>query len=315
VQVGIVVFDGFQTLDAFGPLEVFAGAGVETALLATNCELVESSVGVALRPDRSLGRVDEIDTLLVAGGPGTMDPRTRRELAAQVSRLAPAARRVGSVCSGAFVLAEAGLLDGRRCTTHWAYAADFASEYPRASVEADSIFVRDRDVWTSAGVTAGIDLALAMVEADMGPAVARRVAQHLVVYLQRPGGQSQFSRAMRLPATGQADLTGLLAWIQDHLDADCSVPVLASRVGVSPRTLTRRFRSELGVSPGEYVDACRVEAARQLLEGSDLTVGAIAQAIGAGRPETFHRLFLRSMRVTPARYRDSFQGRTEHTPA
>lgn len=314
VQVGIVIFEGFQTLDALGPLEVFVGAGYDASLLATSRELVESSVGVAVRPDRLLSRVDEpIDTLVMAGGPGTQDRETRRVLAAEIGRLSPRVRRMTSVCSGAFVLAEAGLLDGRHCTTHWAYAAKLALEYPRLRIDPDSIFVRDGDVWTSAGVTAGIDLALAMVEDDKGPGVARSVAQHLVVYLQRPGGQSQFSRAMRLPATGRADLKELLAWVRENIDDDCSVKALASRIAVSPRTLTRMFRAELGVTPADYVDSCRVESARQLLESSELTVAAIARAVGAGAPETLHRLFLRSMRVTPGSYRDSFRDRDSAT--
>jgi transcriptional regulator GlxA family with amidase domain len=213
------------------------------------------------------------------------------------------------VCTGAFVLAAAGLLDGRRCTTHWAYSDALARRHPTLQVEPDSIFVRDGEVWTSAGVTAGIDLALALVEEDRGSEVARTIARHLVVYLQRPGGQGQFSAAMAAQDRGGTALRDLVAWIREHLDADCSVAALARHAGMSERSLARAFRVQLDTTPAELVERCRVEAARQLLETTDLTVAAVAARTGFGTPATLHRAFGRRVRTTPADYRARFRGR------
>lgn len=311
--VGVLVFDGFQTLDAFGPLEVFAGAGYETALVGlTRDAAVVSPVGVAVQPTMSIDHVSGVvDTLFVAGGPGTRDRALRSLLGRALARHSADVRRIASACTGAFVLAEAGLLDGKRCTTHWAFASSLASEYPTIVVDADCIFVRSGRIWTSAGVTTGIDLALAMVADDVGTEAARAVARHLVVYLQRPGGQSQFSQPMRMPTSTRSDVNELVAWIRDHLDDDCSIGALADRLAVSSRTLTRLFSDELGVAPGAFVEQCRFEAARHLLETTDLSVSAIATTVGIGRAETLHRLFQRRIGVSPGSYRQVFRSRTD----
>ena len=216
-------------------------------------------------------------------------------------------RRVASVCTGAFLLARAGLLDGRRATTHWASCADLAARYPAVKVEADPIFVRDGDVATSAGVTAGMDLALALVEEDLGRDVALEAARHLVVFLQRPGGQAQFSAQLAAQTADRAPLRQLQAWIPDHLDEDLSVPALARRACMSDRNFARAFRRETGRTPGAYVEAARVERARIALETGDLPVEAIARQVGFGTVETLRRAFRRQVGVSPIEYRTRFR--------
>jgi transcriptional regulator GlxA family with amidase domain len=310
-RVIIVVFDGFQSLDAFGPMEVLRGGGYDVELAALTVGPVRASNGTAIVVDRALDDVrGTFDTLLVAGGEGTRDDGQLPALASAVADLAPRARRIVSVCTGAFVLAAAGLLDGRRCTTHWNYCELLAQRHPALTVDEDSIFVRDGNVWTSAGVTSGIDLALALVEEDRGSVLARTIARHLVVYLQRPGGQGQFSAAMAAQTASGPVLRDLVAWVREHLDDDCSVSALARRAGMSERSLARAFRTELDTTPAGFVERCRVETARQLLETTDLTVAAIAARTGIGAPETLHRAFARRMHTTPADYRARFRGRT-----
>jgi transcriptional regulator GlxA family with amidase domain len=309
-RAAIVVFDRFQALDAFGPLEVLAGAGYEVELVARRAGPVRASNGSVVLVETALDDLPgPIDTLLVTGGQGTRHPTELADVASLVAAHARRAGRVASVCTGAFVLAEAGLLDGKRCTTHWHYSERLAAHYPSVILEPDSIYVRDGAVWTSAGVTAGIDLALALVEEDRGSEVARQIARHLVVYLQRPGGQHQFSAPMAAQCTSGATLRDLVAWIREHLDADCSVAALARRAGMSQRSLARAFRTELDTTPASLVEQCRIEAARQLLETTDLTVAAIARQVGIGTPETLHRAFSRRVHVTPADYRARFRGR------
>jgi transcriptional regulator GlxA family with amidase domain len=252
-----------------------------------------------------------IDTLIVAGGEGVHQAIADPEFVAAVRRAATGARRTTSVCTGAFMLAEAGVLDGRRATTHWHSCRTLARRYPGVTVDPDPIFVRDGDVWTSAGVTAGIDLALALVEDDLGSEAARTVARWLVVYLQRPGGQSQFSAPLRLGRPARPALRDLLTWIAGHPDQDCSIAAMARRAGMSERTLARTFRAECGTTPAGHVEAVRVEAARHLLETTDLNVAAVAARCGFGTAETLHRAFRRGLQVTPDGYRRRFRA----TPA
>ena len=211
------------------------------------------------------------------------------------------------MCTGAFLLAKAGLLDGRRATTHWAYCAAFARRYPAVTVEPDPIFVRDGNVATSAGVTAGMDLALALVEEDLGRDVALEAARHLVVFLQRPGGQAQFSAQLAAQVADRAPLRELQAWIPDHLDDDLTVPALARRARMSDRNFARAFRRETGMTPGAYVEAARVERARIALEAGDLPVEAIAHQAGFGTVETMRRAFRRRVGVSPIDYRTRFR--------
>jgi transcriptional regulator GlxA family with amidase domain len=227
-------------------------------------------------------------------------------LLAWIVRAARRSRRVSSVCSGAYLLAAAGLLDGRRATTHWSECDRLASFFPAVTVEADPIFVRDGNMWTSAGVTAGMDLALALVEDDLGADAARQVARWLVLFVQRPGGQSQFSAQLAAQQPERDAFREVMAWMTDHLTADLSVAALAERAGMSTRNFARQFRDEVGTTPATYVETIRVEAARRLLESTDRTIDDIARACGFGTVETMHRTFKRNVRVTPGEYRRHF---------
>jgi transcriptional regulator GlxA family with amidase domain len=312
-RVVIVVFPGVQTLDVTGPAEVLRAAGLlqppgyDVTIAATASGAVETS-SVSLLPDALLDDcTGPIDTLIVAGGTGSRRAEDDQRLVGWIAEAAGRSRRVASVCTGAFLLARAGLLDGRRATTHWASCADLAARYPAVTVERDPIFVRDGDVVTSAGVTAGMDLALGLVEEDLGREVALQAARWLVVFLQRPGGQAQFSAQLAAQAADRAPLRELQAWIPDHLDEDLSVPALARRACMSDRNFARAFRRETGMTPGAYVESARVERARIALETGDLPVEAIALKAGFGTVETMRRAFRRRVGVSPNDYRTRFR--------
>ena len=312
-NVVIVVFPGVQTLDVTGPAEVLRAAsllrppGYEVSVAAAEAEPLATST-VSFVPDVTLAEISgRIDTLIVAGGSGTRRAEEDPWLVDWIAEAAKRSRRVASVCTGAFVLAKAGLLDGRRATTHWANCGDLATRYPAVHVERDPIFVRDGNVSTSAGVTAGMDLALALVEEDLGREVALEAARWLVVFLQRPGGQAQFSAQLSAQTADRAPLRELQAWIPDHLDEDLSVPALARRACMSDRNFARAFRRETGKTPGAYVEAARVERARIALETGDLPVEAIASQAGFGTVETMRRAFRRQVGVSPIEYRTRFR--------
>lgn len=306
-RVVLVVFDRLQQLDATGPYEVLRAGGYHVELASPDGGPVRSESGLVLGVDRALPSVrGPLDTLLIAGGNGVDVAMTDPVVQRAVRRLAPVSRRVASVCSGAFVLAEAGLLDGRRATTHWRRCAALAERYPAVTVETDPIFVRDGDVWTSAGVTAGMDLALALVEEDRGREAALAIARQLVMYVQRPGGQAQFSAALRAQRADREVLRDLQAWLPDHLDLDLSVERLAERAAMSGRHFARAFAAETGVTPARYVEDLRVEAARRLLESTQRQVEDIAATCGFGSAETMRRAFLRAVHVPPAEYRRRF---------
>ncbi len=274
-------FPDAQMLDITGPLEVFAMAsqqlesgratdpGYRISLVATERGPLRCSSGVSLLTDAAFPAVrGPIDTLLVAGGEGERSALRDEALVAWIGRAARRSRRVAGVCSGAFLLARAGLLDGRRATTHWASVAQLARAFPAVKVEPDRIYVRDGDVYTSAGVSAGMDLALALVEEDCGRKIALAVARRLVLFLKRPGGQSQFSSQLEAQLADRAPLRELQGWIAGHPTADLSVEALAKRVALSPRHFARVFARDLGVTPARYVERVRVEVARRRLEES-----------------------------------------------
>lgn len=313
----IVLFDGVQSLDVTGPLEVFAGAAsyqarergqrpyaVSTASLGG--QPVTASSGLVMMPGSDLRQVPagQIDTLIVPGGQGTSTPDP--ELISWLRDASSGARRVASVCTGAFLLAEAGLLTGRRATTHWAYADSLARKYPEVLVDPDPIFVQDGRLATSAGVTAGIDLSLALVEDDIGHDAALAVARALVVYLRRPGGQAQFSAHLRAQTARRAPLREVQQWISEHPSADLSVSALAARAGLSPRQFARAFSAETGTSPGRHVAAVRLETARRMLQDSSRGINQVARACGYGTPEAMRRAFIQSLGVPPASYRHRF---------
>lgn len=307
-NVLIVVFDGVQSLDVTGPLEVFAHAGgyrVETASLGGGS--VRTTSGLRLVPDTDLRDADvsPLDLLLVPGGSGAR--RRDTEIVAWIREAAPRATRVASVCTGAFLLAEAGLLAGRRVTTHWSRCAALAEQYPDVMVDPDPIFVKDGNLATSAGVTAGIDLALALVEDDLGRDTALSVARQLVVFLRRPGSQSQFSAQLSAQTASRDTLRDVQQWIAEHPAADLSVETLAAKASLSPRQFARAFAAETGVPPGKYVDKTRLEAARRRLEDTAGGVEETARACGFGTPEAMRRAFVRELGVSPAEYRRRFR--------
>lgn len=313
-RVVFVAFDNFQALDLVGPVEVFsmgtrfAGGGYETEIVTTDGAPISSTSGLQLTPTTALRACrGPIDTLVVIGGEGV--PAAEREpgLVEWIARAAGRSRRVASVCNGAFLLAAAGLLDGKRATTHWAACDYLAHRFPSVTVERDPIFVRDGRVSTSAGVTAGMDLSLALLEEDLGRAAALLVARSLVLFVRRPGGQAQFSAQLSAQAADREPLRDLQAWIADHLDADLAVPALAERVHMSPRNFARAFAREVGVTPAVYVERVRVERARISLESSDAPVEQIARACGFGTVETLRRAFHRRLGVGPAAYRERFR--------
>ncbi|GAA1510512.1 GlxA family transcriptional regulator [Streptomyces albidochromogenes] len=324
-SVLVVLFDGVQSLDVTGPVEVFAGAALQAGhaegrpdggrgdadaayrirTASLDGGAVRTSSGLTLVPDAALADEPAPHTLLVPGGPGTRDPDPR--LTAWLRASAPRAERLVSVCTGALLLAAAGLLDGRRATTHWAVSDHLARRYPAVDVDPDPIYVRDGDVATSAGVTAGIDLALALVEEDLGRDIALTVARHLVVFLRRPGNQAQFSAQLAAQTARREPLREVQQWITEHPADDLSVEALAGRARLSPRHFARAFQSETGTTPGRYVERVRLEHARRLLEDSADGVEEISRACGYGTPEAMRRAFVKSLGTAPAEYRRRFR--------
>lgn len=309
----LVVYDGISLLDVSGPVEVFNAAArinpdcYQVRLASVGGRDVLSSSGVRLGVEVDLATVAAApDILLIAGGFGYREAADDRQLIGQLRRLARSSRRVTSVCSGAFLLAAAGLLDGRRATTHWAYCAELAQRYQSVLVEPDSIFVRDGMVVTAAGVTAGVDLALTLVEEDHGAELARTIAKWLVVFLQRPGGQSQFSTWVRTRSPDHAALRRLLGEVTAEPAADHSIPAMARRLSTSTRHVSRLFAREVGVTPGRYVERARVEAARGLLETGPDGVETVARQCGFGTAETMRRAFLRQLGIPPSECRARF---------
>jgi transcriptional regulator GlxA family with amidase domain len=323
-QIVIVAYPGVQSLDVTGPLEVFAGAqqlidgtgrsgrGYEIRVLSRDGAPLRTSSGLTLTPHAGLGKVTAagIDTLIVAGGHGCMAAAADRVLLDWISQAASTARRTASVCTGAFVLAAAGLLDGRKVTTHWSAAQELARLHPAVHVDPEPIFLRDGPIWTSAGVTAGMDLALALVEEDLGREVALTIARHLVLFLRRPGNQSQFSATLAAQQPEREPLREVQRHVVEHPASDLSVEAMAARAHMSPRHFARAFRAETGSTPGRYVERVRLEAARQRLEDTQDPVTAIAAACGFGTAETMRRAFLRALGVGPAEYRRRFQDRS-----
>jgi transcriptional regulator GlxA family with amidase domain len=314
--IDVLAYPAVQLLDVTGPVQVFAsandliaGAGgarpYELRVVAQSGKGVTASAGVTLAAG-PLSKPDEpLDTLLAAGGEGVEAAIENSVLVDWVRERATQARRVASVCTGAFMLAAAGVLDGRRAATHWNYCARLAQRFPAVRVESDPIFVCDGSVWTSAGVTAGIDLALALVEEDLGRSMALAVARHLVVFLKRPGGQAQFSAALALQA-GDEEFGALHDWINKHLAGDLSLSVLADQAGMSERSFSRHYAEATGQTPARAIERLRVEAARHLLSESRLPIKRIAQRCGFGSEETMRRSFHRLLDIAPQDYRARF---------
>ncbi|MDP2290335.1 MAG: DJ-1/PfpI family protein [Actinomycetota bacterium] len=317
-RVVIVGFAGMQSLDAVGPFEVFAGAeqavdrtpgarGYSVSLVSVHGGQVRCESGLELASAPLPGSDVEIDTLVLPGGWGVFDARDDRVLIEWIAATAPRCRRVATVCTGAFLAAQAGLLDGRRVTTHWARADRLQQEFPALRVDPDPIYVRDGDVWTSAGVTAGIDLALALVEDDLGVEVAQTVARWLVMFLRRPGGQTQFAAPVWAPRAERSTVRAVQALVEAAPGGDHRLPVLAAAAAMSVRHFSRVFADEVGETPGRYVERVRLEAARHHLETTADTLDAIAARCGFGTAETLRRCFQRRLGVAPDAYRRRFR--------
>ena len=320
-RVVIVTFDSAQILDVTGPLEVFSSATrlvlparYEVELVSVPGGMIWSTSGLEFSTSRLEEVRGSVDTLMVAGGRDMDTACSDTELVAQLRRLAPQSRRVASVCSGAFLLAAAGLLDGRRAVTHWAECRDLARGYPVVDVDPDAIYIRDGNVWTSAGVTAGIDLTLALVAEDHGRKAAAVVARQLVVYLRRSGGQSQYSTLLAAQDADTQPIQDLLAWLPEHLSQDLSIPKLALQTNLSERHFSRLFKAEVGVSPAEHIEALRLESACRLIESTHLPIEQVAGACGFGAVETMNRAFRRRLHTTPMQHRHHFNQTVADSP-
>jgi transcriptional regulator GlxA family with amidase domain len=308
----ILLFEGVQSLDVTGPLEVFAagrqvsssGRRYRVITASLGGEAVRTGSGLLICPDMDLRDAPRAHTVIVPGGGDTRAGHPG--LVTWLRENAGRCSRIVSVCTGAFMLAQAGLLSGRRATTHWAYCDELAERFPDVAVDPDPIFIRDGKVSTSAGVTSGIDLALALVEEDHGRDVALTIARYLVMYLRRPGNQTQFSAQLTAQSAERRQLRDVQQWVSEHPGADLTVEALAERANLSPRQFARVFAAETGMTPGKYVDRVRLETARRLLEDTDAAVAKVAQDCGYGTPETMRRAFIRALGVPPAEYRRRF---------
>ena len=321
-RIVFVAAPGTEILDLVGPLQVFARASeiycrenpgtppiyaVEVVSISSQRSLV-TNCGVRLTAHKTFRQLrGRIDTLLVAGGSAIEQNQINPSAVRWLKKLAGRTRRIGSVCTGAMLLARAGLLDGRRATTHWNWCHTLIKRAPRTEVDPDPIFVRDENVYTSAGVTAGMDLALALVEEDHGSRLALQVARNLVLYLRRPGGQSQFSAALSLQLSDRKPLRELEAWVLDHLHQPLTVPVLAQRVAMSPRNFARVFSREMKTTPAKLVERLRVEAARRRLEESANSMETIAAECGFGNVNSMRNVFQRTLKIAPGQYRRHFR--------
>ncbi|MES2057056.1 MAG: GlxA family transcriptional regulator [Pseudomonadota bacterium] len=309
-RVGLLLFPDYQLLDAAGPMAVFESAIIEgrpvyeICLLSAAGGAIRSSGGAILetmRPEEA----GIIDTALVCGGLGALNAAVEPSVADFLVKRARSGHRIGSICTGAFVLASLGLLQGKRVTTHWRFATELARRYPGLNVDADSIWVRDGSLWTSAGVSAGMDLALAFVTEDLGQDMARRIAQELVVYYRRPGGQSQFSTLLKVSHT-DGRFASLLGWIREHLDQPLHVERLAGQVSMSPRNFSRAFKMETGVTPAKAVEQMRLEVAREWVERGTHSIVHIAVATGFGGADRMRNAFVRAFGVPPQAIRRTF---------
>ncbi len=311
----MLVYPGVMAMDVFGPLEAFATANHAAGQPLYRLEIagmtkapVATSLGIEITPTVALDDIaGPIDTLLVSGGFGQAEASSDQRLLAWLRTNRLRARRCGSICTGAFVLAAAGLLDGKRATTHWALTDELDHRYPEVSVEADAIYVRDGNVYTSAGVTTGIDLALSLIEEDHGRTLSLRVARALVAYLKRPGGQSQFSNHLLAQFAASPPVRQAQEWALENLSADLSVKALAKRARMSERSFRRAFVEETGEAPRDFVERIRIDAARSLFEEAQLSVQVVAARCGFESADNLRRAFVRRLGVTPHDYRQRFR--------
>jgi transcriptional regulator GlxA family with amidase domain len=327
-RIAILGFDGVQALDLFGPADVFASdvflgrrlddelqehwPPYEVIVVGLTARDFTTSGGVVVRADLVVGTKVQFDTLIIPGGSGIRQPGVAEQAAEWIKTVAPRTRRIASVCTGIYGLACTGFLDRRRVTTHWTAARDVARRFPKLRVDSNALFIRDGKFYTSAGVTAGVDLSLSLVEEDEGPAAALAVARELVVYLKRPGGQNQFSEPLQYQISATNRFGELAAWIHSHLRTDLSVETLAARVFLSPRQFARSFKGEFGTTPAAFVEEARLaEANRRLSAAGPQSLKALARSVGYASEDVFRRAFERRFGATPSAYRSRFGARAE----
>ena len=322
IRIALLGYDGVQTLDLSGPLDAFCSANelrpgaYATVVASLDGAPFASEAGLRITPDCALADTGPLDTLILPGGEGLRRPGVAARVAEAVRLRAPTLRRIVSVCTGLYGLAPSGLVDGRRATTHWKFAKDLADRFPAIRLEPDAIFIKDGPIYTSAGITASIDMALALIEEDYGPGLALAAARDLVVYLKRSGGQQQYSEPLRFQARAGDRFADLAAWMIDHLDQDLTVETLADRAGLSARQFNRRFKTAFDAAPAHHVETLRLDAARERLIGSNASVERIADAVGFKSDDAFRRAFDRRFGLSPTDYRRRFaSGRAAPTPA
>jgi len=316
-HIVIVGYDNITSLDLAGPLEAFSSAQIEDSrgkpqacykvtIAALSGKTFSSESGLRMTATCFLSSLRHLDTLLVPGGTGVRTSGDGRKLANWIGRHQHRIRRIASVCTGIYGIAPTGLLDGRKVTTHWKFAADLAERYPKLQVDANALYLRDGKFYTSAGITAGIDLTLALIEEDFGAQVALGVARELVMYVKRPGGQEQYSEPLKFQVESTSRFADLAAWIVGHLDRDLSVEALAQRIHLCPRQFNRRFKAEFNSTPAAFVLRLRLDEARNRLSSRGSTVESVADSVGFGDPDSFRRAFVQRFGVAPKQYRSRF---------
>jgi transcriptional regulator GlxA family with amidase domain len=321
-HIVIVGYDDITSLDLSGPLEAFSSAHVEDSrgrpqpcyrvtIAALGAKTFRSESGLRMTATCFLSSLRHLDTLLIPGGKGMRTSPANLKLANWITPRVNDIRRVASVCTGIYGLAPTGLLDGRRVTTHWKFADDLAARFPCLKVDAKPLYIKDGKFYTSAGVTAGIDLSLALIEEDFGPQVALAVARELVVYVKRSGGQEQFSEPLKFQVASTSRFADLAAWMVGHLDRDLSVEVLAERINLCPRQFSRRFRDEFKSSPAAFVQRLRLDEARKRLAAAGGTVESVADSVGFHDPDSFRRAFVQRFGLAPQHYRGRFAAGTQ----
>ena len=324
--IGFLGFDGVMALDLVGPIDAFRTAGVDegegqagtlykTIIVGLSDKPFKSESGITFYPDKTIADPLTLDTLIVPGGPGMRVPQTQKKVARWLMEQAKSIRRVATVCTGTYLLASAGLVNGRRVTTHWRHAGDLAQRFPQLRVDPNALYLKDGKYYTCAGIAAGIDLSLALIEEDFGPRVALSVARELVVYFKRPGGQEQFSEPLKFQTLARDRFADLVVWIKGHLRDDLSSYSLADRANLSSRQFTRRFKAVFGTTPANFVEQLRLSEARERLILPNQTVGSVAYSVGFRSDDAFRRAFERRFGLQPSTYREHYRLRNGTDPS
>jgi len=306
--VGFIGYDGVTSLDIVGPMDAFAAAGKYiSTIVGLTSNAFASESGVVFKPTHSIHTAPELDTLVIPGGRGVrVDPLIQARVCQFVASRAQTTRRIVSVCTGVYGIAPTGLLNGRRITTHWRFAADFAAKYPKIQVDSNALYIKSDKFYTSAGVTAGIDLALSLIEEDFGRELSLDVARELVVYLKRPGGQEQYSEPLQFQARAEDAFADIVAWMTGHLQEDLSIDALAERASLCPRHFSRKFKAAFGMPPAAFTEKLRLDEARKRLTETSSPVASIAASVGFSSDDTFRRAFERHYDIPPTAYRGRF---------